>query len=94
MKRKKMNYSTSLTEYSEEKKNDISLGVLPVTNKDDKDDKVEGMRDALAMFRDALPIYVEMMKNRAVAMRALYEALIASGFSPEQAMEIVKAKDV
>lgn len=78
------------------KKDDTSLGVLPVKN-DDSSEKLEQLkhlREMMEMMNATWNEQVEIMEMRAKLDKAHFDALVKAGFSKEDALDIIKAKGV
>ena len=52
--------------------------------------ELEKMRQSLATFREFAGILREEVKVRAGITKAKYDALVAEGFTPQQAIELCK----
>jgi len=76
------------------KKDDTSLGVLPVKNNEDDErkKKLSGLKDMIEMFQSTWTEQIEIMAMRAKIDKAYYDSLVQAGFTKEEAMEIVKSK--
>jgi hypothetical protein len=69
---------------------DISYDPLPIKN--DSDDKLTAFADALAELRRSFSLHMEAFEMRAKLNKAFYDEFIKAGFTPEQALELVKVK--
>ncbi|MGJ8685837.1 MAG: hypothetical protein ACSHWQ_00050 [Spongiibacteraceae bacterium] len=54
--------------------------------------KQDKFAQTVAEMRDKMPSYLEFVELDAKIRRAKYKALIAEGFTPDQALELTKDK--
>jgi hypothetical protein len=97
-KLRKVDCSTLLKNVKEimMKKDDISLGVLPMKDEDDNEKKklMTNALEAIEMMTATWADQLAVMLMRAKLDKAYYDALVTAGFTKVEALEIIKGKGV
>ena len=82
------------------KKDDISLGVLPMQEgeqmkkKEEEATKLNNLKELLESMMNSWGTQLEIVKMRAKMNKAYFDALVEAGFNEEQAISIIKDKGV
>ena len=82
------------------KKDDISLGVLPMQEgeqmkkKEEEATKLNNLKELLESMMNSWDTQLEIVKMRAKMNKAYFDALVEAGFNEEQAISIIKDKGV
>jgi len=75
------------------KNDDVSLGVLPMKDEKDKKDQKKEMRELLEATLGSFQEQLEIIALKAKMDKAYFDALVNAGFTQDQAMQILKARE-